>query len=123
MTHSIGPQSVHLPEKNELAQRLLRWCAKRRHSAFLFTNKDTEAERTLWAKDALALVRRVSPELEQRSIRRGALRQMSINGASEEDLIRFSKHSTLKMLNTYLGHGRLNIHHAKEQAKHFLWLA
>ena len=44
--------------------------------------------------------------LEQRSIRRGALQQLSAQGLSTSTLMLFSGHTTPRMLMRYLGHGR-----------------
>jgi hypothetical protein len=47
-----------------------------------------------------------NPALENRSIRRGALQAMALAGASEKELMLFSRHATPAMLRRYLGFGR-----------------
>jgi hypothetical protein len=56
-------------------------------------------------KEAL---RAVDSELEQRSIRRGALQTMAENGTSEEDLMRFSGHTQVATLRRYLNWNQIN---------------
>ena len=43
-------------------------------------------------KDVLAALRRVAPELENRSLRRGALQTLVKSGVSEDTLLLFSGH-------------------------------
>jgi len=50
-------------------------------------------------------LRKVDPQLEQRSIRRGALITLAKTGASEETLMRFSGHTNTRTLRRYLGWG------------------
>jgi hypothetical protein len=114
VTHSIGPFSVHLSLDSSIAKRLLQYIKMRSGAEFLFTNRDTEQERRHWAEQALKTLRRVHPELEQRSVRRGALREMSAQGATEEELLRLTQHTTIRRLNTYLGEGRLNFQQARK---------
>ena len=56
-------------------------------------------------KDALRVI---NPDLEQRSIRRGALQAMAENGVSEEMLMRFSGHTQVTTLRRYLNWNQKN---------------
>lgn len=64
-------------------------------------------------------LRTADPQLEQRSIRRGSLQALAQAGMSEEKLLLFSGHGSVKMLLRYLGYGR----HAKYQQQTMLHAA
>jgi integrase len=57
-------------------------------------------------KQVCAALRRVSPRLEQRSLRRGALLALATAGVAEEDLLLFSGHTGVATLRRYLGWGK-----------------
>jgi hypothetical protein len=59
-------------------------------------------------------LRRVRPDLEARSLRRGTLSAMAAAGASEEQLLQWSRHTTPAALRRYLGFER--VPHAEHQA-------
>jgi len=58
-------------------------------------------------KDVLAALRRVAPELENRSLRRGALQTLAKSGVSEDTLLLFSGHSLVATLRRYLAWGSI----------------
>jgi hypothetical protein len=95
-----GPYSITTaalrPADATLVQR---WLDTRHHMLF------PQAE-SFGAAIKVAL-RRVNPLLECRSLRRGALQAMALNGTPEATLLEFSGHTTTKMLRTYLGWGTL----------------
>lgn len=66
----------------------------------------------------LRALRAVDRHLETRSLRRGALQALASAGVSEEDLLHFSGHTTVKMLRRYLEWGRINAERAGRQAAH-----
>lgn len=54
---------------------------------------------------AMRMLKEQNPQIEMRSIRRGALTTMAMNGASDPQLMHFSHHTTESMLYRYLGWG------------------
>ena len=88
-----GPYTVHTaPLPPQFRSRWEKYLASR--STALFPRRLTGAS----LKMAL---REVSPELEQRSIRRGALQLMASNNTDEETLMRFSGHRRVETLRRY----------------------
>jgi hypothetical protein len=63
-------------------------------------------------KDVTQALRLSNPELEQRSLRRGALQTMADAGVPEEVLLMFSQHTSMSMLRRYLDWGRKGSHKA-----------
>lgn len=53
-------------------------------------------------KEALRVV---DPELEQRSLRRGAIQALAATGLTDEELLHYSGHSSVQMLRRYLNYG------------------
>jgi integrase len=53
-------------------------------------------------------LRAINPDLEQRSIRRGALQELARVGTKEEDLMRFSGHTQVATLRRYLNWNQVN---------------
>ena len=96
-----GPYCVHtttVPPR--LRKRLTKWMSQRRHA--LFTGAVTGPE----IKVAL---RRVNPQLEQRSLRRGALQQLATSpGITDAILMEFSGHT--QVLRRYLNWGKAAHH-------------
>jgi hypothetical protein len=58
-------------------------------------------------KDVLAALRRVSPDLENRSLRRGALQVLAMSGVDEATLLLFSGHTQVSTLRRYLAWGAI----------------
>lgn len=57
-----------------------------------------------------------NPVLESRSLRRGALQTMARHGATDDQLLEFSRHASKGMLYRYLGWGRTRMTTAQLQA-------
>lgn len=85
--------------------------ADRSRRLFLFseTNSDSERSQTLQIIKEMLLC--VNENLELRSIRRGGLQRMAHNGEKLETIILFSRHADVKMLLRYLNWGQ----HANDQ--------
>ena len=73
---------------------------------FLFYAKEPE-DRADLLKTMTRLLREVNPDLESRSIRRGALQAMARCGVDQDVMMHFSGHTNLAMLNRYLDFGIL----------------
>ena len=58
-------------------------------------------------KDVLAALRRISPDLENRSLRRGALQTLAMSGVDEATLLLFSGHTQISTLRRYLAWGAI----------------
>ena len=67
---------------------------------FPAVSKQTRLAMGVLAREVL---RHVNPQLEQKSVRRGALQALSNAGVPEQLLLLFSGHATVKMLRRYLG--------------------
>jgi hypothetical protein len=65
----------------------------------------TKVDRKATGVEVRKLLREINPDLEQRSLRRGALQAMGENGTSEADLLTFSGHASVEMLRRYLSWG------------------
>ena len=95
-----GPYTVHTaPLPNQFRDRWEKYFASR--STALFPRRLTGASLRV-------ALREVSPELEQRSIRRGALQLMASNNTDEETLMRFSGHRRVDTLRRYLNWNTVN---------------
>ena len=75
---------------------------------FIETRKVKLFSEAITGKKLKEALREVDCELEQRSIRRGALQTMAVAGTSEENLMRFSGHTQVKTLHRYLNWNQLN---------------
>jgi len=106
-----GPYTVHTgPLPRQHFDRLLRWHARRRHS--LFKTSTTGAE----VRTAL---RRINPELEQRSLRRGSLQALAQSpNITDEVLMLFSGHTQVSTLRRYLSWGVAARHTQKVMSAH-----
>lgn len=101
-----GPYTVHCTKlPADLLQLIKTYVETRRIKLFGRSTTGTKL------KDAL---RRVSPDLEQRSIRRGALQAMAQSGVSEETLMRYSGHTRVETLRRYLNWNLVNSKVASE---------
>ena len=77
-----------------------------RGSEFLFPCGSAQDRQTM-LREMVAGMKEVCPDLESRSIRRGALQRMARAGVPASVLLTFSGHGTVQMLKTYLGFGTL----------------
>jgi integrase len=91
-----GPYTVHTVLSAPWRALLVRWLASR-HS-FLFP-------RSVSGVAVRSALRRVDPQLEQRSLRRGSLQHLASTGVDEETLMRFSGHTQVATLRRYLSWG------------------
>lgn len=92
-----GAFTVHTSIPVEWARTILRWKEQRR--TWLFP-------RELGTSAILLALRRVDSKLECRSIRRGAIQTMAAAGVSEETMMYFSGHTSVKTLRRYLNWGK-----------------
>jgi hypothetical protein len=94
-----GPYSLHtsLPRALALAHGIQEGC---QHWGNM---------RTATVGDVLTALRRIDPQLENRSLRRGALHALANDGVAETVLLLFSGHATLHMLRRYLGWGSIGL--------------
>jgi integrase len=101
-----SPYTVHTacpPEWKPTVDALLR---RRSPGQFLWHAESPKA-RTLMGKVVATALKQADPELEQRSIRRGALQHMASDGeTSEETLMMFSGHRRVETLRRYLDWGK-----------------
>jgi integrase len=108
-----SPYTVHTacpPEWRPTIEAMLR---RRKPGQFLW-HADSPKARTLMGKDVAAALKRVDADLEQRSIRRGALQHMATEDeTSEEILMMFSGHRRVETLRRYLDWG--NKHALRER--------
>jgi integrase len=90
---SCKPFSLHVP-KGTLGTLVKSWASK-------YPLFPRNAKRSI-----LEILRRINPQYELRSIRRGGLQMLASSGIDPETLrSEFSKHRTVGMLNRYLEHG------------------
>lgn len=102
----IGPYTVHAqPIPPEFRERWQAYLATRQHVIF---------PRRLTGNDLKEAIRKADPQLEQRSLRRGALQTMAANGVSEETLMRYSGHTQVGTLRRYLNWNAINSKVQKE---------
>jgi integrase len=98
---SAGPYSVQVIPPPEWLAAIKQWRATRQ-SQFFFP-------KGVGCPAVLGALRRVSPTLECRSIRRGALQGLAAAGVSEEVLLSLSGHASAKTLRRYLMWGKLGL--------------
>lgn len=114
-----APYTVHTacpPQWQEAVKALL----KRVQKGFLWPCDSREA-RVALGKGVAAALKRVDPQLEQRSLRRGALQAMAEKGVDESVLMSFSGHRRVDTLHRYLDWGRKaggRARKAQEAARH-----
>lgn len=92
-----GAFTVHASIPVEWARTVIRWKEQRR--TWLFPKEIGTAV-------ILLALRRVDSKLECRSIRRGAIQTMAAAGVSEEIMMYFSGHTSVKTLRRYLNWGK-----------------
>ena len=92
-----GPYTVHSRVPDFLVPAVFSLLQQR--ESFLFKQQDL-------GKQLLHALRFVDPQLEQRSIRRGAAQALARTGLSEEMLMHFTGHTKVATLRRYLGWGR-----------------
>lgn len=97
----IGPYSLHLPMDNQFTKQVWDY-VKNRKSTYLFCEP---AARDKAGEQIKLALRRINPILEQRSIRRGALTTLAMEGLPLSDLIHLSRHRDVSMLLRYLNWG------------------
>jgi hypothetical protein len=68
--------------------------------------------RTTIQELVMGCAKAVNKRIEARSFRRGSLVHMAERGATDEELLRFSHHTTIAMLRRYLGWGMTSSHNA-----------
>lgn len=104
-----GPYTVHAqPIPREFRDRWKNYVESRQTA--LFPRHVTGNS----LKDAL---RHIDPELEQRSIRRGALQAMALCDVDEETLMRYSGHTQVSTLRRYLNWNAMNSKVQKEMTE------
>lgn len=101
-----GPYTVTTTLSNKMRQFIKNRRAQRQ--PMLFSNP------SLLRDQALKALRNYDIRYEARSMRRGALQELSANGASTETLLAFSGHKNVLMLQRYLLWGKLNVTQQKE---------
>jgi hypothetical protein len=104
------PYSVHLPEDSVLAKSLL------------LRQKGVQSGDLLFGNDPLSTLDAVVRALKAQdpsycalSIRKGGLQAMALHGVSEAAMLHHSRHTSLEMLNRYLGWGQVNLAAARER--------
>ena len=100
-----APYTVHTkcpPEWQPILNRLL---SRTSPGGFLWPYDNREA-RTAGGKDVAKALKEIDPQLEQRSLRRGALQQMADAGVDDATLMTFSGHRRVETLHRYLDWGR-----------------
>lgn len=101
-----GPYTVHAPQVPTCYYNMLKeYCDTRRTLIF---------PSNLKGDHLCSALRQVATNLEQRSIRRGALQAMARANVSEETLMRFSGHTQVSTLHRYLNWNAVNSKVAKE---------
>jgi hypothetical protein len=90
-----GPVTTHTVPLSSAFQRMLPT------TGYIFP----EAMRPEIQVLAMSELKKQNPRIEARSLRRGSLTEMAINGATDTQLLRFSHHKSLEMLYRYLGWG------------------
>jgi len=116
VTPKTGPYSLHLGLRTQVAQELLVLTKQRKatNNKYLFLQTGSDKERNKMGETIKHQLRKADPRLEQRSLRRGALSTMALNGATVRQLLYYSKHKSEEMLMRYLDWGMYNIHMALE---------
>jgi len=121
---SIGPYSIHMETHHPVTQELLAFVNTRNinKKKYLFLNQNTEdttdatstKQRTLLGVQIKDLLRKINTNLEQRSLRRGALQHMAMTGMTIRQLLYYSKHRSEEMLMRYLDWGTFNLEMATQ---------
>lgn len=101
-----GPYTVHAPQVPESLLNLLITYHNSRNTKMF--------SQAVKGSTLCMALRQVSPDLEQRSIRRGALQCMAKAGVTEETLMRFSGHTQVSTLRRYLNWNAVNTKVAQE---------
>jgi integrase len=106
--------TTHLGARTPLASLVLKQARQASsEQSFLFTKHNTLKERQVFLSQIKRTLHSLSPELELRSIRRGGLMQMAVNGEPLETIRELlSKHSSNKTLLGYLDSGSVVRHNA-----------
>lgn len=108
----IGPFTLFLPLRCWLSQRILSM-KTRREVGYLFPTETLQ----------VAAFRLHSMGLENRSVRRGGLQAMALQGWPISTLLQFSRHRDQPMLMKYLEHGRVVLSEAHTMAAVFQSIA
>lgn len=95
-----GPYTVHVTWLPQHYFNSLRSYMEKRH-ANVFSN-------ALKGHTLRVGIKRVCPDLEQRSMRRGALQNMARSGVSEETMMNYSGHTRVQTLRRYLNWNSIN---------------
>jgi hypothetical protein len=88
--------------------------AKKLNRIFLFSETNSEAERTKILQTIHEMIVCVNDNLELRSLRRGGLHLMALNNQPLTSIIKFSRHSDIDMLMRYLNWGTVSTNHRDE---------
>lgn len=88
--------------------------AKANNRLFLFSELNSEEERTRVLNVIRDMITSIDEELELRSFRRGGLQNFAQKGFSLAKILQFSRHSDVPMLMRYLGWGQHAIHRQNE---------
>jgi hypothetical protein len=81
---------------------------------FLFSESNTDQERSKVLDAIREMIVCVNDELELRSLRRGGLHLMAENGQPLSSIIKFSRHADIDMLMRYLNWGTVSTNHRDE---------
>jgi hypothetical protein len=103
VVNSVGAYHIHTQIAADDHFALVRRYVES-HKGFLFPLRSGYQRQALLTELRLAL-RKSRPTLELRSLRRGSLQLLAKGGASEEELLTFSRHTTVAALRRYLGFG------------------
>lgn len=88
--------------------------AKKANRIFLFSESNSEQERSKVLQTIHDMIVFVNEELELRSLRRGGLHLMAENGHPLSAIIKFSRHADTDMLMRYLNWGTVSTNHRDE---------
>jgi len=110
-----GPYTVPSTCPQEWLVDLQQALTGKEKDEFLWPCPSAEARQEM-GKALAQHLKTVDPQLEQRSIRRGALQELASKGIDEPTLMTFSGHKSVEMLRRYLEWGRKS-HHRTAQAQ------
>jgi len=104
VTNHIGTFHIHTRIPQVADFKIVKDYCDAAPTGFLFPyhNKYQRDRAVASIREAL---RKVRKELEIRSLRRGTLQTLAAGGASEAELLEFSRHSSVRMLRQYLAFG------------------
>jgi integrase len=88
--------------------------AKKSNRIFLFSETNSEQERSKVLQTIHDMIVCVNDDLELRSLRRGGLHLMAENGHPLTSIIKFSRHADTDMLMRYLNWGTISTNHRDE---------